>query len=157
MKSERSHYRDVCQKSAETVERLFETEIPQPGANISPKTNKGCIHYSFDMAQQVFTTISNSTILLLHRFTILMTLCSLDPSISWHQGNVLYLGFAVRLYCVKWGTCHKSHVFCVGIMKLKSGCPPFFHWVTWTKCCPTHLTKIHCLIHVAQTAKLFEN
>jgi len=85
VKSERSHYRDVCQKSAETVERLFETEIPQPGANISPKTNKGCIHYSFDMAQQVFTTISNSTILLLHRFTILMTLCSLDPSISWHK------------------------------------------------------------------------
>ena len=53
VKTERVYYREACEKSAKTLEDLFPSGIPKPGANIPPKSNKGCIHYSFDMAQQV--------------------------------------------------------------------------------------------------------
>ena len=53
VKAERAYYREVCENSAKTLEDLFPSGIPTPGANIPPKSHKGCIHYSFDMAQQV--------------------------------------------------------------------------------------------------------
>ena len=57
--TERSYYRSTCKtcdenlKTVYTVDGLFQP--PPPAAMIQPMTNDTTGHYSFDMAQQVFT------------------------------------------------------------------------------------------------------
>ncbi|XP_065884511.1 uncharacterized protein [Dysidea avara] len=53
VKEERAKYRGACEKSATTLEKLFSAGPPPPDACVPPKSHKGTIHYSFDMAQQV--------------------------------------------------------------------------------------------------------
>ena len=56
MKAERTHYKEVCEASAKTLERLFGDDVPPPGAMIPPNTHRATIQYSFDMPQQVLLT-----------------------------------------------------------------------------------------------------
>ena len=56
--TERSLYRDACMSSRKAVKDHFTSEgsfnTPAPGSLVAPCSNHIKIHYSFDMAQQVF-------------------------------------------------------------------------------------------------------
>ena len=56
VKAERSRYKEACESSAKSLEKLFGNDVPPSGSNIPPNTHRATIHYSFDMAQQVILT-----------------------------------------------------------------------------------------------------
>ena len=60
---ERSLYREVCKSSRQIIKDTFtcggSLHIPAPGSLVAPLSNDIKIHYSFDMAQQVYTLSMN--------------------------------------------------------------------------------------------------
>ena len=61
--TKRSLYREVCKSSRQIVKDTFtcggSLRIPAPGSLVAPLSNDIKIHYSFDMAQQVYTLSMN--------------------------------------------------------------------------------------------------
>ena len=63
---ERSYYRNICEKSKKNMHELYTSatgsfEPPPPHSVIGPLSNDTTIHYSFDMAQQVFIKMTLHT------------------------------------------------------------------------------------------------
>ena len=63
---EHSHYPNICIKSKKNMHELYTStmgsfEPPPPHSAIRPLSNDTTIHYSFDMAQQVFITTTLHT------------------------------------------------------------------------------------------------
>ena len=56
VKQERAHYRQCCQTSSENLKSCFPV-VPPPSCALPANSTDTTIHYSFDMAQQVTTTL----------------------------------------------------------------------------------------------------
>ncbi len=97
----RSYLKSQVVVSKEAIKAAF-SGVPPIGTSPTPCSLDITMHYSFDFAQQVYTYISHMNkhidLLHYHRFTTLIILNSLDPSIFSRQGSVGYLEYVVRLY-----------------------------------------------------------